>query len=161
MRPWWWLVGYRNVLRWWWQEYQRYQRSHWVLHWMTEKYGPADCMLGQRSWRIHGVLCTIWLDPMRLKVYHAGGRATKDFELTDPIDAAAAQRHLAKLGLPSRKKLSKRNIGPKRPSDIIYVMKECGCIVPVSLKVHDIMSVPLDDVDLECSHAKCKVPVTE
>lgn len=95
--PWWWVIARRNVARWWWQEYQRYQRSHWVLHWMTEAYGPADCMLGERSWRIGGILCTIWLGPMRLKVYHDGGKACRHFELTDPADADRAMNHVRNL----------------------------------------------------------------
>lgn len=97
LRPWWWLRGRRNVARWWWQEYQRYQQSHWVLHWITETYGPANCMMGERSWRIAGILCTIWLGPMRLKVYHNGGKSCRHFELTDPVDAFRAMQHVRNL----------------------------------------------------------------
>ncbi len=64
---------------------------------MTQTYGPADCSLGERAWRINGILCTIWLGPMRLKVYHEGGKATRNFELTDPVDADRARRHLISL----------------------------------------------------------------
>ena len=98
--PWWWLLARRNIVRWWWQEYQRYQRSHWVLHWMTDTFGPADCAFGERSWRINGVLCTIWLGPMRLKVYHDVGKATRNFELTDPVDAQRAMAHVINLAHP-------------------------------------------------------------
>lgn len=61
---------------------------------MTKRFGPADCMMGERSWRINGVLCTIWLGPLRLKVYHDGGKATKCFELTEGADAARAREHV-------------------------------------------------------------------
>ena len=64
---------------------------------MTKRFGPADCMMGERSWRINGVLCTIWLGPLRLKVYHDGGKATKCFELTEATDAARAKKHVLNL----------------------------------------------------------------
>ena len=64
---------------------------------MTERFGSADCTMGERSWRINGVLCTIWLGPLRLKVYHDGGKATKCFELTDAGDAARAKEHVLHL----------------------------------------------------------------
>jgi hypothetical protein len=54
-------------------------------------------MMGERSWRINGVLCTIWLGPLRLKAYHDGGKATKCFELTDADDAARAKEHVLHL----------------------------------------------------------------
>lgn len=92
-----WLRTRRNVAQWWWREIGRYRRSHWVLRWMTKRFGAADCMMGERSWRINGVLCTIWLGPLRLKVYHDGGKATKCFELTDADDAARAKEHVLRL----------------------------------------------------------------
>lgn len=93
----WWVRARCNIARWWWREIDRYRRSHWVLRWMTKRFGPADCMLGERSWRINGVLCTIWLGPLRLKVYHDGGKATKCFELTEAADAARAKEHVLNL----------------------------------------------------------------
>ena len=93
----WWVRTRRNIARWWWRELDRYRRSHWVLRWMTKRFGPADCAMGERSWRINGVLCTIWLGPLRLKVYHDGGKATKCFELTDATDAKHAKAHILTL----------------------------------------------------------------
>lgn len=87
------------------QEFCRNRRCHGFLRWMRRRHGPADCAGGERSWRVNGVLCTVWMSHMRLKVYWIypkppGSLKTAPFsywDLTDKEQAKSARAVIKNL----------------------------------------------------------------
>jgi len=89
-----WVTGQRNKLFWHWQQYQRERKCYGFYQWMIQRHGPARSEFGEWSWRINGILCTVWTGPMRLKVYHCGGTQTAHYELTDPLGVERAKQEI-------------------------------------------------------------------
>ncbi len=69
---------------------------------MVRRHGEAQYGCGAWSWRINGILCSVWIEPMRLKVYHCGGAQTAHYELTNPTDASRAMREIETIELCTR-----------------------------------------------------------
>jgi hypothetical protein len=95
--PFWKMRGLRNLARWRWQQFQREQRCHWFHHWMVQRHGEAQHGCGAWSWRINGILCSVWIEPMRLKIYYEGGKKTVHHELTQFSGAQQAMNEVQTL----------------------------------------------------------------
>ena len=90
--------GNRNRARWWAQELKRRRRCRGFRGWMVKRFGQPEHGLGCTwSWKVNGILCTVWIEPMRLKIYEDGGKNTISYELTEKWDNGCAREHVLNL----------------------------------------------------------------
>jgi len=90
--------GNRNRAVWWTQEIKRRRKCLGFRGWMVKRFGVPEHGLGcSWNWRVNGVLCTVWTDPMRLKIYEDSERNTTSYELTKKWDNGCARDHVLNL----------------------------------------------------------------
>jgi len=65
--------------------------------WMVRRHGDPVYSCGAWEWRVNGILCSLWIGPVRLKVYCAGGKQTTCFELPQKTDNKRARQEIEKL----------------------------------------------------------------
>lgn len=90
--------GTLNRARWWMQELERRRRCRGFRGWMVKHFGnPERGLACTWNWRVNGVLCTVWIDPMRLMIYEDVGKNTTSYELTERWDNHCAREHVLNL----------------------------------------------------------------
>ena len=62
---------------------------------MIKRHGDFEYGCGARSWRVNGVLCSLWIEANRLKIYQYDDKGkcyAASYELGDKADNKRARR---------------------------------------------------------------------
>lgn len=87
--------GQRNRFVWHYQQWQRNERCRGFYKWMKKRHGAH--FNPEWNWRVNGTLCTVWTEPMRLKIYHDKGRSVSHYELTEELGQIQARIAVVQL----------------------------------------------------------------